>query len=145
MKIILQRVKKASVTIEGVIISSINNGILILLGVHKDDTAEKADFLAAKCADLRIFSDEQGKMNLSLREIDGEALVVSQFTLFGDCSKGRRPSFIDAAPPEKGRELYEYFIDCMKKQIRVVESGVFGAMMEVELVNDGPVTLILER
>ncbi|MGA3052328.1 MAG: D-aminoacyl-tRNA deacylase [Chitinispirillaceae bacterium] len=145
MKIILQRVKSASVKIDGSAISAINRGILILLGVHKDDTAEKADFLAAKCANLRIFPDEQGKMNRSLKEIDGEALVVSQFTLFGDCSRGRRPSFIDAAPPDKGRELYEHFIDCMKQQVRIVATGVFGAMMEVELVNDGPVTLILER
>jgi D-tyrosyl-tRNA(Tyr) deacylase len=145
MKILLQRVKTASVKIDGSIISTINCGMLILLGVHKDDTAEKADFLAAKCAELRIFPDEQGKMNRSLKEIDGEALVVSQFTLFGDCSKGRRPGFIDAAPPEKGRELYEYFIDCMRKQVRTVATGVFGAMMEVELVNDGPVTLIMER
>jgi len=145
MKIVLQRVKSASVKIDGSAISAINRGILILLGVHKDDTAEKADFLAAKCANLRIFPDEQGKMNRSLKEIDGEALVVSQFTLFGDCSRGRRPSFIDAAPPDKGRELYEHFIDCMKQQVRIVATGDFGAMMEVELVNDGPVTLILER
>jgi D-tyrosyl-tRNA(Tyr) deacylase len=145
VKIVLQRVKKASVKINGAQYSAINAGILVLLGVHTDDTPDCADFLAAKCADLRIFPDDQGKMNKSLIEANGEALVVSQFTLFGDCSKGRRPSFIEAAPPEKGAELYEYFVGCLKKRVRVVATGVFGAMMEVELINDGPVTLILDR
>jgi D-aminoacyl-tRNA deacylase len=145
MRIVLQRVKTARVTINGQSVGSIGNGILILLGVHKDDTLENANFLAVKCADLRIFSDEQGKMNLSLIDIGGEALVVSQFTLFGDCSKGRRPSFIEAAPPEKGKALYEYFVQRMKERVKKVETGVFGAMMEVMLVNDGPVTLILEK
>jgi D-tyrosyl-tRNA(Tyr) deacylase len=145
MKIILQRVKSASVKINGVQISAINDGILVLLGVHKDDTPDSADFLAAKCADLRIFPDDQGKMNRSLIETGGEALVVSQFTLFGDCSKGRRPSFIEAAPPERGAELYEYFVECLKKRVPIVATGVFGAMMDVELINDGPVTLILDR
>jgi len=118
---------------------------MLLLGVHKDDTPEKADFLAQKCADLRIFPDQDGKMNLSLKDIDGEALVISQFTLLGDCSKGRRPSFIDAAPPEKGNRLYTYFVNRLKTHLRKVETGVFGAMMEVELVNDGPVTFVLEK
>jgi D-tyrosyl-tRNA(Tyr) deacylase len=145
MKIVLQRVKKASVKIDGVTFSAINAGILILLGIHVADTADKSDFLAARCADMRIFSDSQGKMNLSLEETGGEALVVSQFTLFADCSKGRRPSFFEAAPPEKGRELYEQFVLAMKKRINTVATGVFGATMEVELINDGPVTLVLER
>jgi len=145
MKVVLQRVSRASVRVNGAIIASINKGILLLVGIHKDDTAEMAEFLAAKCADLRIFSDTEGKMNLSLKEVNGEALVVSQFTLFGDCSKGRRPSFIDAAPPEKGRALYEHFVVELKKQTSRVDTGIFGAMMEVELVNDGPVTLILEK
>jgi D-tyrosyl-tRNA(Tyr) deacylase len=145
MKIVLQRVKKASVKINGVTVSSINSGIVVLLGIHGNDTADTADFLAAKCAELRIFPDDAGKMNRSLTETGGEALVVSQFTLFGDCSKGRRPSFIEAAPPEVGRELYEYFIACLRKRIPTVATGVFGAMMDIELVNDGPVTLILER
>ena len=131
--------------VSGSIAGSINRGILLLVGVHRDDTADRAGFLAAKCADVRIFPDAEGKMNLSLKEVQGEALVVSQFTLFGDCSKGRRPSFIDAAPPEKGKALYEQFVAEMKKHIPKVETGIFGAMMEVELVNDGPVTLILER
>ncbi|MBN1128883.1 MAG: D-tyrosyl-tRNA(Tyr) deacylase [Chitinispirillaceae bacterium] len=145
MRIVLQRVKKARVTIDSNTVGAINQGILILLGIHMDDTREMADFLAAKCADLRIFSDERDKMNLSLRDIGGEALVVSQFTLFGDCSRGRRPSFIEAAPPEKGKALYEYFVKKMKEQVKKVETGVFGAMMEVELVNDGPVTLIIDK
>jgi D-tyrosyl-tRNA(Tyr) deacylase len=144
MRIVLQRVQKARVLIDGVITGSIGKGILLLVGVHKDDTTDAADFLAAKSADLRIFSDDQDRMNLSLKQIGGQALVVSQFTLFGDCSKGRRPSFIEAASSEKGRQLYEYFIAKMKEQVGVV-SGVFGAMMQVELINDGPVTLVLEK
>jgi D-tyrosyl-tRNA(Tyr) deacylase len=131
--------------VSGQVVGAIGPGILILLGMHKNDTPDKADFLAAKCADLRIFSDDHDKMNLSLKETGGEALVISQFTLFGDCSKGRRPCFIDAAPPEKGRELYDYFVQKMKEQVKKVDTGVFGAMMEVELVNDGPVTLVLEK
>ena len=145
MRVVLQRVKCAKVTVEGKTVGQIGKGILLLIGVHKDDTPEKADFLAVKCADLRIFGDSEGKMNLSLKEINGEVLAVSQFTLFGDCSKGRRPSFIDAAPPEKGKALYEYFVDQIKKYAQNVQTGIFGAMMDVELVNDGPVTLILEK
>ncbi len=145
MKIVLQRVSHSRVKVNGETVGEINRGILLLLGVHKDDTTEKADFLASKVADLRIFPDQEGKMNLSLKEIGGEALVVSQFTLLGECSKGRRPSFIDAASPEKGNSLYMYFVEQLKKQVTKVETGRFGAMMEVELVNDGPVTLILER
>jgi D-tyrosyl-tRNA(Tyr) deacylase len=145
MRVVLQRVKNAKVTVEGKTVGQIGKGILLLIGVHKDDSPEKALFLAAKCADLRIFGDSEGKMNLSLKEINGEVLAVSQFTLFGDCSKGRRPSFIDAAPPEKGKELYEYFVNQLKKYAANVQTGIFGAMMDVELVNDGPVTLILEK
>jgi D-tyrosyl-tRNA(Tyr) deacylase len=145
MRIILQRVKHAYVSVNGATVGQINKGVLLLVGVHKLDVAENADFLAAKCADLRIFTDSNDKMNLSLKDIDGEALVVSQFTLFGDCSKGRRPSFIDAAPPEKGNELYIYFVNKLKTHVRKVETGIFGAHMDVNLVNDGPVTLILEK
>ena len=145
MKIVLQRVNRARVTINGKIAGSINKGILILLGIHKDDTEQHADFLAAKCAELRIFPDSERKMNLSLNDVDGEVLVVSQFTLYGDCRKGRRPSYTDAAPPDKGERLYGYFVGKMKEQARVVQTGIFGAMMDVELVNDGPVTIILER
>lgn len=145
MKIVLQRVKSSSVTINGQTVGAINRGILVLLGVHKDDTPDKAAFLAARCADLRIFSDANGKMNLSLCDVNGEALVVSQFTLFGDCTKGRRPSFIEAALPDKGKQMYDLFVAGLKKRVPIVATGIFGAMMDVELVNDGPVTLILEK
>jgi len=145
MKIVLQRVAHAKVTVDEAVVGSIGRGVLLLVGVHRDDTREQADFLAVKCADLRIFADEQEKMNLSLRDIKGEALVVSQFTLLADTSKGRRPSYIEAAEPEKGKELYDYFVKQMKLYIEKVETGSFGAMMHVELVNDGPVTLILEK
>jgi D-tyrosyl-tRNA(Tyr) deacylase len=119
--------------------------MLILLGVEPNDTPAHAEFLAEKCANLRIYSDELDKMNLSLIDIHGEALVVSQFTLLGDCSKGRRPNFMNAADPVKGKELYDYFIVQLRKFVPKVETGIFGAMMDVSLVNDGPVTLILER
>jgi D-aminoacyl-tRNA deacylase len=145
MRIVLQRVNRASVTIDGATTASIGKGILLFLGVHSNDTTEAADFLAAKCASLRIFSDAEGKMNLSLSEVNGEALVVSQFTLLADCGRGRRPSFVDAAGPEKGRELYGRFVSELRKLVPKVETGVFGAMMDVELVNDGPVTLIVEK
>lgn len=145
MRIILQRVSRAKVTVNNTVVGSINKGILLLVGVHRDDTKENAQWLASKCADLRIFSDSNEKMNLSLKDIDGDALVVSQFTLFGNCEKGRRPSFIDAALPQLGEELYMYFVEQLKKQVMKVETGIFGAMMDVELVNDGPVTLILEK
>ncbi len=145
MKIVLQRVKRASVTIDNEVVGKIGKGIVLLVGVHKDDDTQKAEFLASKCIDLRIFSDSEDKMNLSLKDTGGGILVISQFTLFGDCSRGRRPSFIDAAPPEKGRELYNYFVELLRKQIAVVQTGIFGAMMEVEIVNEGPVTLVLER
>lgn len=145
MKIVLQRVSKAEVRVEGKKVASIKKGVLILVGVDLNDTEENANYLAEKCANLRIFSDGQDKMNLSLLDINGEALVVSQFTLLGDCSKGRRPSFISAAPPEKGRKLYEYFVNKLKTLINKVETGIFGAMMEVELINDGPVTFILKK
>jgi len=145
MKIVLQRVTKSSVSVAGQYIGQINRGILILLGVHKEDSKETAEFLANKCADLRIFQDDQGKMNLSLADTAGGALVVSQFTLYGNCNKGKRPSFMEAALPDKGNELYLYFVDQLKKRIQKVETGKFGAIMEVSLVNDGPVTLVLER
>jgi len=145
MKIVLQRVSTATVKINGANAGSIGKGILLLFGVHAADTEKEADFLADKCIELRIFPDENGKMNRSLIDISGAAMVVSQFTLLANCSKGRRPSFIDAAPPEKGDALYRYFIARLKKRVINVQSGIFGAMMQVELINDGPVTLILER
>jgi D-aminoacyl-tRNA deacylase len=145
MKIVLQRVKRASVAVDNQQVGVIGKGILILFGVHQADTTDQADFLAAKCADLRIFPDAEGTMNLSLKEAGGSALVVSQFTLLADTSKGRRPSYTNAAAPDKGKQLYEYFVEKLKGLIPVVQTGVFGAMMDVELVNDGPVTLILEK
>ena len=145
MRAVIQRVKQASVTVEGKSVGSIDKGFLVLLGVHRDDAKQNADALAKKCTDLRIFSDAEDRMNLSLLDIKGEALVVSQFTLYADCSKGRRPSFIHAAPPEKGNALYQYFVSRMRLLIPRVETGVFGAIMEVSLVNNGPVTIILEE
>ena len=143
MIIIAQRVLNSNVTVDGQTVGSIDKGLLLLIGVHKDDTEADADFLTAKCADLRIFSDDDGKMNLSVNDINGEVLAISQFTLLGNCQKGRRPSFIDAAPAQKGRELYEYFVKKLKEKVRKVETGIFGADMKVQLVNDGPVTIIL--
>jgi D-tyrosyl-tRNA(Tyr) deacylase len=144
MRAVVQRVTESSVTVDGQTIGSIDNGLMVLLGVAEGDTRQEADYLADKIANLRIFEDQDGKMNRSLLDIDGELLVVSQFTLLGDCRKGRRPSFVKAAPPEIAIPLYEYFVEISRlKDIRV-QTGEFGAMMAVSLVNDGPVTLILE-
>lgn len=145
MKALIQRVKQASVTIDGELYSSINNGMLILLGVTKDDTTENAEKLVRKLVGLRIFEDEQGKMNKSILDTNGEILVVSQFTLCGDCKKGTRPSFDKSAPPQIAEELYKYFIDTIKKEISIVKTGKFGAMMDVALINDGPVTFMVEK
>jgi D-tyrosyl-tRNA(Tyr) deacylase len=144
MVIVLQRVSTASVSVDGRTVGSVGRGALILIGVHKDDGGADADTLAAKCADLRVFPDGNGKMNLSLKDIGGEALVISQFTLLADCSKGRRPNFTAAAPPEKGRELYVRFVEKLKEQVPKVETGIFGADMKVTLLNDGPVTVVME-
>jgi len=144
MILVIQRVSSSSVSVDGKTVGSIEKGLMILIGIHKDDAEPSADALAAKCADLRIFSDDTGKMNLSLKDIGGEALVISQFTLLGDCSKGRRPNFTAAAPAEKGRELYEYFVKKLRTHVQKVETGIFGADMKVRLVNDGPVTVVVE-
>lgn len=144
MKAVIQRVKESSVTVDGNPVGSIGKGLLALLGVAEGDTAQDADFLANKIINLRIFEDEQGKMNRSLLDTGGELLAVSQFTLLGDCRKGRRPSFVHAAGPEKAEELYEYFIQRVRTTGVAVETGRFRAMMEVSLINDGPVTLIVE-
>jgi D-tyrosyl-tRNA(Tyr) deacylase len=144
MRAILQRVSEARVQIDGETVGEIGRGLLVLLGVSKSDTAEQARWLADKIVSLRIFNDADGKMNLDLAEVGGAILVVSQFTLYGDCSKGRRPSFIDAAPPETAIPVYEEFINAVKAHGIPTATGRFGAMMQVSLINDGPVTLILD-
>ena len=145
MKAVLQRVLSASVDCDGETVSSIGKGFMVLLGVTKDDTAEEADILAAKIVGLRIFSDENGKMNLSRADVFGEILVVSNFTLCADCSHGRRPSFFDAQRPNEANALYEYFIRRLKFYgVEKVGTGVFGGHMQVHIENEGPVTLILD-
>ena len=146
MKVVVQRVKKASVTINHELSGSIENGLLLLVGIHESDTKKEVDWCCRKIPTLRIFEDEEGKMNRSVEDIKGGILVVSQFTLYGDAKKGTRPSFIEAARPELAEPLYDYMIDVLKKDSGLqVESGEFGAMMDVELINSGPVTLILEK
>ncbi|MGH7562642.1 MAG: D-aminoacyl-tRNA deacylase [Gemmatimonadales bacterium] len=145
MRIVLQRVSRASVTIHGRVAGSIGRGYCVLVGFTHTDTPEVVTWMADKVAGLRIFSDAQERMNLSLGEVEGAVLVVSQFTLYGDTQKGRRPSFVDAARPETAIPLYERFIAELGARGLEVETGEFGAMMDVELVNDGPVTLVLER
>ena len=144
MKAVVQRVRKGRVSVAEQTIAEIDRGLVILLGVETGDSQMEAGWLADKCANLRIFEDPQGKMNLSALEVGAQALVVSQFTLFGDCRKGRRPSFAGAAPPEKARQLYNDYIGGLKKQGLRVASGAFQEMMEVALVNDGPVTFLLD-
>lgn len=144
MKAVIQRVKNAQVTVAGQVVGQIGRGLLVLLGVAKDDNPDDADYLARKVSELRVFEDPQGKMNLGAEEVGAEFLVVSQFTLLGRCIKGRRPSFDDAADPQKGEELYQSFVNDLRQRGFKVETGVFRAMMDVALVNDGPVTLILD-
>jgi D-tyrosyl-tRNA(Tyr) deacylase len=145
MKAVIQRVTSASVVVEGETVGAIGQGLLVLLGVEKKDDEAQADWLAEKIAGLRIFSDAEGKMNLSVQDVKGALLVVSQFTLAGNCAKGKRPSFDTAAPAEEGRRLYEYFVQSARQSGLLVETGIFQADMQVSLVNDGPVTFILER
>ena len=145
MKIVIQRVLEAEVKVEGKLISKIGKGCLVLLGVAHTDTKENADYLVKKLCKLRIFADEKNKMNLSLRDVKGELLIVSQFTLYANCKEGNRPSFTEASKPEKAKEIYEYFCEeCEKNDIKV-QKGIFGADMKVKLINDGPVTIILEN
>ena len=145
MKLVVQRVKNAKVEVEGKTVGSINQGFLVLLGVTHTDTKAEADYLVKKLCNLRIFEDDNGKMNLGLKDVGGELLIVSQFTLYADCSQGNRPSFINAAKPDVANELYEYFCEKCKEQNIKVEKGIFGAVMKVSLLNDGPVTIILEK
>ena len=140
---VIQRCSRGKVTVSEKVVGEINNGLVILLGVQKSDTEKDADFLVNKISGLRIFSDENDKMNLSIKDVNGSALVISQFTLCGITKKGRRPSFVNAALPDDGNRLYEYFMSEMKKDGVPIESGEFGAMMDVALVNNGPVTFIL--
>jgi len=145
MKIVLQRVNQAKVKVDSEIVGSIGVGVLVFLGIAKEDTTEQADQFVQKICQLRMFDDPQGKMNLSAVDIKAEFLIVSQFTLYGDCRKGRRPSFDQAAEPVQAQALYNYFVEELRRQNVKVETGQFKAMMEVSLVNDGPVTFILEN
>lgn len=144
MRVVVQRSKEASVTVDGEIVGSIAKGFVLLVGVTHEDTIEDAQFLAEKIANLRVFEDESGKMNLSILDKGGEILSVSQFTLYGDCRKGRRPNFMDAARPEHAVKIYEALNANLEAKGMKVETGIFGAMMDVQLINDGPVTLIVE-
>ena len=145
MKFIVQRVNKSQVEVEKKIVGKIDKGFMVLIGITHNDTKEIADFLVRKLINLRVFEDENGKMNLSLKDVQGSLLLISQFTLYADCTSGNRPSFTNAAKPEFANELYEYIIEECKKQISNVQAGIFGADMQVSLVNDGPVTIILEK
>ena len=144
MRVVVQRVKHASVTINGTVNGKINNGFLVLLGVQSTDNEQDVDYLVKKVTNLRIFSEENDKMNLSLKDVNGELLIVSQFTLYANCKEGNRPSFVEAAKPDIAIPLYEYFVSECKKIIPVVETGIFGADMKVDLLNDGPVTIIMD-
>ena len=146
MKLVIQRVKEAKVEVEEKMVGEIGTGFLVLLGVSEEDTKEKADYLVKKLCQLRVFTDENDKMNLALKDVNGELLIVSQFTLYADTTSGNRPSFIQAAKPEKANELYEYFCDqCEQKYGIKVEKGIFGADMQVSLLNDGQVTILIEK
>ena len=146
MRLVVQRVKNAKVDVDNNTVGSIDKGFLVLLGVTHTDTKETADYLVKKLCNLRVFEDEKGKMNLSIKDVKGKLLIVSQFTLYADCTGGNRPSFINAAKPDKAEKLYEYFCkQCEEKYNVKVQKGIFGADMEVSLLNDGPVTIIIEK
>ncbi len=144
MRAVIQRVHRASVSVDGNEIAAIGQGLLVFLGVGEGDSEKDADYLAGKTAALRVFEDDDGRMNRSLIEVGGAALVVSQFTLLGDCRKGRRPSFVAAAAPDPAERLYEHYVALLRGMSVKTSMGVFGAMMDVELVNDGPVTLLID-
>jgi D-tyrosyl-tRNA(Tyr) deacylase len=145
MRIVVQRVKYASVTIDGIVKGKINHGLLLLVGIGSEDTREVIEKYVDKVIKLRIFGDENDKINLSVKDVEGEILAISQFTLYADCKKGNRPNFLEAAPPDKAKELYEYFLKACKDKFGKVEAGEFGADMKVELLNDGPFTIILDE
>lgn len=144
MRAVVQRVKEGSVEVEGREVGKIENGLVVLLGVGRDDTEKKAEYLAEKIVNLRIFEDKEEKMNLSAKDTNSQILVISQFTLYGDCRKGRRPSFISAALPDQAAKLYEYFVKCLKKYHLKIETGQFQTMMLVKIFNQGPVTILLD-
>ena len=144
MKVVIQRVSKASVSIDGKVGGSRDKGYMVLIGIGKEDTTKEADRLVDKMLKMRIFDDEEGKTNLSLADVNGSLLLISQFTLYADCRKGNRPSFINAAPPAEAESLYEYIISKCKEQVQNVQTGSFGADMKVELTNNGPFTIILD-
>lgn len=145
MKLVIQRVTRASVTVDGTVTGKIDRGFLVLIGISDTDTRQTADKYIKKLLNLRIFEDENGKTNLSLKDVNGQLLLVSQFTLYADCRKGNRPSFIRAGAPDMAKELYEYMAETCKKEIPVVQTGIFGADMKVELLNDGPFTIVLDE
>ena len=144
MKFVIQRVSRASVSVDGAVIGKINKGFLVLIGIGAEDGKKEADLLVRKMCGLRIFEDQDVKTNLALKDVDGELLLISQFTLYASCRKGNRPSFTQAGDPKKAEELYEYIIKECNKEIDVVQTGIFGAHMEVALINDGPFTVVLE-
>lgn len=144
MKFVIQRVNHASVKVDGNVVGKIDKGYMVLIGIAEDDTKEIADKMIKKMIGLRIFEDENGKTNISLKDVSGELLLISQFTLYADCKKGNRPSFINAGKPDMANEMYEYIIEQCKKEINVVEKGIFGADMKVSLENDGPFTIVLD-
>lgn len=145
MKLVIQKVSHASVETEGASIAEIQKGVLVLVGIGKNDTKETIDQYVKKMVNLRIFTDENGKTNLSLKDVNGEILLVSQFTLYANCKKGNRPSFFDAGEPEKAQQLYEYMVEKVKEFVPVVQTGKFGALMKVSLINEGPFTILLDE
>ncbi len=144
MRFVIQRVKRASVSVEEKVVGKIDKGFMVLIGISQEDNKEIADKMIRKLINLRVFTDENDKMNLNINSVNGELLLVSQFTLYANCKEGNRPAFIEAAKPDLANELYEYIISECKNKVNIVQSGIFGAKMEVDLVNDGPVTIILD-
>ena len=144
MRFVIQRVKRASVSVEEKVVGKIDKGFMVLIGISQEDNKEIADKMVKKLINLRVFTDENDKMNLDINSVNGELLLVSQFTLYANCKEGNRPAFIEAAKPDLANELYEYIISECKNKVNIVQSGIFGAKMEVDLVNDGPVTIILD-